>query len=91
MIGDKAQPFRMKVLPLVLDHGEQGLGIILEKMPSGPVPVPVVLNSGSVKETAPEKISDNAEFERRISEYRKIEKALVESEAKYRALVENIT
>lgn len=91
IINEKAQPFRMKVIPLVMDHGEQGLGIILEKMAYGSGPVPVVLNPYPSKETGSEKISDNAEFERRISEHRKIEKALVESEAKYRALVENIT
>ncbi|MDP3564615.1 MAG: PAS domain S-box protein, partial [Methanoregula sp.] len=88
MIQGQAQHFRMKMIPLVLDHGEQGLGIIFEQVPHVPGPcaepdhkeLPII-----------EKSSENAEFERRITEHRKIEKALIESEAKYRALVENIT
>jgi len=88
MIQDQAQHFRMKMIPLVLDHGEQGLGIIFEQVPH----VPESFQESSRKEdTVTGKIPENVEFERRISEHRKIERALIESEAKYRALVENIT
>jgi PAS domain S-box-containing protein len=80
MVRDQAHHFRVKMIPLVLDHGEQGLGIIFEPLQPEPV-----------RESIPEKNSETAEFERRISEHRKIEKALTDSEAKYRALIENIT
>jgi PAS domain S-box-containing protein len=88
MVQDQAQHFRMKMIPLVLDHGEQGLGIIFEQVPRVPEPSP---ESGHNGESITDKGTENVEFERRISEHRKIEKALIESEAKYRALVENIT
>ena len=88
MKQDRAQHFRIKMIPLVLDHGEQGLGIIFEQIPH-------VAESfhepDQTAETVAGKISENVEFERRISEHRKIERALIESEAKYRAIIENIT
>jgi PAS domain S-box-containing protein len=76
------------MIPLVLDHGEQGLGIIFEKIPQAPE---ISHEPDHTSDTITEKNSENVEFERRITEHRKIEKALIESEAKYRALVENIT
>jgi PAS domain S-box-containing protein len=88
MVQDQAQYFRMKIIPLVLDHGEQGLGTIVEQIPHVSETFP---DPDPTKEGVTGKISDNAEFEHRISEHRKIEKALIVSEAKYRALVENIT
>jgi len=88
MIQDQAHHFRIKMIPLVLDHGEQGLGVIFEQVPHVPEEFPL---PDHTSETVAGKISENIEFERRISEHRKIEKALIESEAKYRALVENIT
>jgi PAS domain S-box-containing protein len=88
MKEDQALHFRIKIIPLVLDHGEQGLGIIFEQIPHVPETFQESEHTG---ETVTGKIYENAEFERRISEHRKIEKALIESEAKYRALVENIT
>ncbi len=88
MVQDQAQHFRIKMIPLVLDHGEQGLGVIFEQIPHVTEPSP---QPDQNSETDPGKLSEKDEFERRISEHRKIEKALIESEAKYRALVENIT
>ncbi len=88
VIQNRAQHFRMKMIPLVLDHGEQGLGVIFEQIPHMPEVFP---ESGHNEPTGTEKNSESGDFERRISEHRKIEKALIESEAKYRALVENIT
>jgi PAS domain S-box-containing protein len=87
-IQDTLQQYRIKMIPLVLDHGQQGLGIIFEEIPRIPETVSEPKTSG---EGAVNRNSENIEFERRISEHRKIEKALIESEAKYRALVENIT
>jgi PAS domain S-box-containing protein len=87
-IRNQAQQFRIKMIPLVLDHGEQGLGIIFEEIPLVPETLPEPRHSD---EAITEKNLENVDFERRISEHRKIEKALIESETKYRALVENIT
>jgi len=88
IIQDQAQHFRVKMIPLVLDHGEQGLGVIFEQIPHVVEPSP---EPDQNREADTGKVSEKDEFERRISEHRKIEKALIESEAKYRALVENIT
>ncbi|MCK9580220.1 MAG: PAS domain S-box protein [Methanoregula sp.] len=88
-INDRKEKFRMKMIPLSLEQGGRGLGLIFEQLPqmaeTETDATPRVLEEA--KEGSPEK----AELQRRIAEHRKIEKALVESEAKYRALVENIT
>jgi PAS domain S-box-containing protein len=88
-INDREEKFRMKMIPLSLEQGGRGLGLIFE-----PLPHMMDTDAGTpekaldeCKEGSPEK----AELQRRIAEHRKIEKALVESEAKYRALVENIS
>jgi PAS domain S-box-containing protein len=88
MIQEQAHHFRMKMIPLVLDHGEQGLGLIFEQIPLVPKTPPDLNPAG---ESVTGKDAENIEFERKISEHRKIEKALIESESKFRALVENIT
>lgn len=88
VLHEETHNYRIKMLPLVLDDGEQGLGIIFEEIPRVPETIP---EPRPAVESGTGKNSENAEFERRISEHRKIEKALIESEAKYRALVENIT
>jgi PAS domain S-box-containing protein len=88
-INGHEEKFRMKMIPLALDQGGRGLGLIFEQLPhlietAEDTGLPILKES---KEGAPE----HAELQRRIAEHRKVEKALVESEAKYRALVENIT
>jgi PAS domain S-box-containing protein len=88
MIQDKSHHFRMKMIPLVLDHGEQGLGLIFEQIPHASE---THAETDRTVESLTKKNTESIEFERKISEHRKIEKALVESEAKFRALVENIT
>lgn len=88
-IQGQDEQFRLKMIPLALEQGERGLGLIFEQLPhmgenipgTGPQP----------RDGGTEVPGEKAELQRRISEHRKIEKALVESEAKYRALVENIT
>jgi PAS domain S-box-containing protein len=88
-INDREEKFRLKMIPLSLEKGGRGLGLIFEQLPhvtdSELGSIPKALEES--KEGSPEKI----ELQRRIAEHRKIEKALVESEAKFRALVENIT
>jgi len=88
-INDREEKFRLKMIPLSLEKGGRGLGLIFEQLPhvtdSELGSIPKALEES--KEGSPEKI----ELQRRIAEHRTIEKALVESEAKFRALVENIT
>jgi len=88
-INDRREKFRLKMIPLVLEQGGRGLGLIFEQLPhtleTDATSVQQIRDEG--KESQPE----NSELQRRVAEHRKIEKALVESEAKYRALVENIT
>jgi PAS domain S-box-containing protein len=88
-LNGREEKFRMKMIPIALDQGGRGLGLIFEQLPhmtetEGDTGQPV-LREG--KEGTPE----HTELQRRIAEHRKVEKALVESEAKYRALVENIS
>jgi PAS domain S-box-containing protein len=88
-IQDREEQFRLKMIPLALDGGERGLGLIFEQLPH--------LQESDTRGGTPAHDDsagnppEGAELQRRISEHRKIEKALVDSEAKYRALVENIT
>jgi PAS domain S-box-containing protein len=88
-INNREEKFRMKMIPLALEQGQRGLGIIFEQLPNltetGHDTIPAIKETGG--DTSPE----NIDLQRRLSEHRKIEKALVDSEAKYRALVENIT
>jgi PAS domain S-box-containing protein len=88
-IQDREEQFRLKMIPLALEQGERGLGLIFEQLPhldGSRAPA-----GAHVPETGGEVPAESADMQRRISEHRKIEKALVESETKYRALVENIT
>ena len=89
IINNREEKFRMKMIPLALEQGVRGLGLIFEQLPllteAETETVP------SVPETSKESTPEQTELQRRIAEHRKVEKALVESEAKYRALVENIT
>ncbi|NMB78306.1 MAG: PAS domain S-box protein [Methanomicrobiales archaeon] len=87
-IRDREEKFRLKMIPLALEQGERGLGLIFEQLPG--IPDLPVVEKPSSRGNGTEPADDKAELQRRISEHRKIEKALVESEAKYRALVENI-
>lgn len=88
-INDRVEKFRMKMIPLSLEQGGRGLGLIFEQLPQMADTETDTLPKSfeESKEGSPEK----QELQRRIAEHRKIEKALVESEAKYRALVENIS
>ena len=88
VVDGQEETFRMKMIPLALEQGERGLGLIFEQLPriSGEEAGPDQQEYGIAGEISPE----NAELKRRLAEHRKIEKALVESEAKYRTLVENI-
>jgi PAS domain S-box-containing protein len=88
-IHGKIHSFRIKVLPLVFDQGGKGIGAILIDI-TGIKAYQHDLE-GKVKERTELLHETNVELERRIREYKKIEKALVESEEKYRALVDNIT
>jgi PAS domain S-box-containing protein len=88
-INNREEKFRMKMIPLALEQGQRGLGLIFEQLPNltetATDAIPLIKESGGDISV------DNPELQRRLSEHRKIEKALVDSEAKYRALVENIT
>lgn len=85
----REEKFRIKMIPLVLDLGGRGLGLIFEHLSS--------ISDGKrdqgsgkmadAKEGEPEP----ADLQLRETEHKKVEKALAESEAKYRALVENIS
>jgi PAS domain S-box-containing protein len=88
-INHREVKFRMKMIPLALEQGQRGLGLIFEQLPSLAEPGTDV--NPSIKETGGDTASENTEIQRKLSEHRKIEKALIDSEAKYRALVENIT
>lgn len=88
-IHGKRHTFRIKVLPLVFDQGGKGIGAIFIDI-TGIKAYQHDLE-GKVKERTELLHETNVELERRIRECKKIEKALIESEEKYRALVENIT
>ncbi len=88
-IHGKQHTFRIKILPLVFDQGGKGIGAIFIDI-TGIKAYQHDLE-GKVKERTELLHETNVELERRIREYKKIEKALVESEEKYRALVDNIT
>jgi len=88
-IHGRKEKFRLKMIPLVLEQGGRGLGLIFEQLPH-------MLETDAdtvqqIQREGKEGLPENAELQRRVAEHRKIEKALVESETKYRALVENIT
>jgi PAS domain S-box-containing protein len=88
-INNREEKFRMKMIPLALEQGQRGLGLIFEQLP-----ILAETESETAREVngkGDDSLYQNAELQRKLSEHRKIEKALVDSEAKYRALVENIT
>jgi len=89
MMNNREEKFRLKMIPLTLEQGGRGVGLIFEQLPHLPeneTDARVQEHSGGAG-TVP----DISDLERRAAEHRKVEKALVESEAKYRALVENIS
>ena len=88
-LNNRSEKFRLKMIPLVLEQGGRGLGLIFEQLPH--LPEPNTDTEEPIRDERKEGSPENTELQRRIAEHRKIEKALVESEAKYRALVENIT
>ena len=88
-IYGKIHSFRIKILPLVFDQGGKGIGAIFIDI-TGIKAYQHDLE-GKVLERTELLHETNVELERRIRECKKIEKALVESEEKYRALVDNIT
>lgn len=88
-IDNREEKFRLKMIPLALEQGERGLGLIFEQLPQMIETLPD--EKPQARQTSGELSPDKIELQKRISEHRKIEKALVDSEAKYRALVENIT
>ena len=87
-IGGKPRTFRMKLLPLVFDQGNKGLGIIFEETSRWKDYQQDL--EGRIKEPPEELIIANKELEEKLQEHKKIEKALQESEEKYRTLVENM-
>jgi PAS domain S-box-containing protein len=89
IINNREEKFRMKMIPLALEQGVQGLGLIFEQLPH--LTEAETETGLQVREKSKEGTPEQTELQRRIAEHRKVEKALVESEAKYRALVENIT
>jgi PAS domain S-box-containing protein len=89
IINNREEKFRMKMIPLALEQGVRGLGLIFEQLPH--LTEAESATGQPVPETSKEDTLEQTELQRRIAEHRKVEKALVESEAKYRALVENIT
>ena len=80
--------FRIKVLPLVFDQGGKGIGCILIDI-TGIKAYQQDLE-GKVKERTERLLEANVEMERKMRELHRVDRALVESEEKYRALVENI-
>ena len=88
-IHGKLHSFRIKVLPLVFDQGGKGIGAIFIDITG--IKAYQQNLEGKVKERTELLHETNVELERQIREYKKIEKALLESEEKYRALVNNIT
>lgn len=87
-IEEKGHILKMKVLPLLFDRGGRGIGIILEDITG--------INQATrdehpgTGEHGRENLKASVAMEEKILEHRKIEKALLESEEKYRALVENL-
>jgi len=88
-VNNREVKFRMKMIPLALEQGVRGLGLIFEQLPQ--LTEPETETGLRVQEKSTEGTLEQTELQRRIAEHRKVEKALVESEAKYRALVENIS
>lgn len=89
-INGREVKYRLKMLPLTLEQGERGLGLIFEELPQI-VGSDTETAAGAATAAAGGATPPATDIERRLAEHRKIEKALVESEAKYRALVENIS
>jgi PAS domain S-box-containing protein len=89
-IHGREEKFRMKMIPLALDQGGRGLGLIFEQLPHIAETEGGEGSARDVGETR-EITAAPDELQRRIAEHRKVEKALVDSETKYRALVENIS
>jgi PAS domain S-box-containing protein len=88
-INGREEKFRLKMIPLVLEQGGRGLGLIFEQLPHL---AETEADTGSqILRDTKGGVPEQAELQRKEAEHRKVEKALVESEAKYRALVENIT
>ena len=89
MMNNREEKFRLKMIPLTLEQGGRGVGLIFEQLPNLPeneIDARMQEHSGDAGT-----VMDISDPERRAAEHRKVEKALVESEAKYRALVENIS
>lgn len=88
-INNREEKFRLKMIPLTLEQGGRGIGLIFEQLPQ-------MTDTGAdtgqkSQDGRTDGIPETADFQRSPAEHRKIEKALIESEAKYRALVENIS
>jgi len=88
-INNREEKFRLKMIPLTLEQGGRGIGLIFEQLPQ------MTDTGADTGQKSPDGrkdgIPDTANLQRSPAEHRKIEKALIESEAKYRALVENIS
>lgn len=89
IINNTEEKFRLKMIPLTLQQGGRGVGLIFEQLPHLPETEADIRPPGAPADATT--VPENADLRQRIAEHRKVEKALVESEAKYRALVENIS
>ena len=86
-VGDEEYFFRIKLLPIVFDRGEKGIGVIFEDITE--LKKYQLYLEQLVEERTMELLQLNKTLLYEVSEHKKSKKLLKRSEEKYRELVEN--